>query len=38
MSVSDEVASGTRIAWPFSLPLSSGITSVTALAEPVVVG
>src|SRR5690554_2348437 len=38
MSVSEALASGTRTAWPFSLPVSSGKMAMIALAEPVVVG
>lgn len=38
MSVIDELSIGTRIARPLSLPLSSGKTSATAVAEPVEVG
>ncbi len=38
MSVSEALASGTRTAWPLSLPVSSGKIAVIALAEPVVVG
>ena len=37
-SVSEALASGTRTAWPFSLPRSSGKISAIAVAEPVVVG
>jgi hypothetical protein len=37
-STSDTLGVGTRTATPFSLPFSSGITSATALAAPVVVG
>ena len=38
MSVSEALASGTRTAWPFSLPVNSGKMAVIALADPVVVG
>mmetsp|Transcript_13746 Transcript_13746/g.23499 ORF Transcript_13746/g.23499 Transcript_13746/m.23499 type:complete len:243 (+) Transcript_13746:623-1351(+) len=38
ISVIEELSIGTRIAWPFSLPLSSGKTSATAVADPVEVG
>ena len=37
-STSETLGVGTRTAVPFSLPLSSGITSATALAAPVVEG
>ena len=37
-SVADPVGTGTRIAYPSSLPLSSGITSEIAFAAPVEVG
>ena len=37
-STMETVGMGTRIARPLSLPLSSGRTSLTALAAPVVVG
>ena len=37
-SVTEPLATGTRIAMPSSFPLSSGITSPMALAAPVVVG
>ena len=37
-SVTEPVGVGTRIAMPFSLPLSSGSTMPTALAAPVEVG
>ena len=36
--VSEALASGTRTAWPSSLPLSSGKIWVIAVADPVVVG
>mmetsp|Transcript_8913 Transcript_8913/g.29503 ORF Transcript_8913/g.29503 Transcript_8913/m.29503 type:complete len:268 (-) Transcript_8913:97-900(-) len=38
MSVMEALSIGTRIACPLSLPLSSGKTSATAVAEPVEVG
>ena len=34
----DTLGVGTRMAMPSSLPLSSGMTSATAFAAPVVVG
>mgnify|MGYP003348340775 CR=1 FL=1 len=37
-STTETFGVGTRIAMPSNLPLSSGITSPTALAAPVVVG
>ena len=37
-STTETFGVGTRIAMPSSLPLSSGITSPTAVAAPVVVG
>src|ERR1035437_11096011 len=37
-SVAEPVGIGMRMAYPSSLPLSSGSTSATALAAPVVVG
>ena len=38
MSVIEELSIGTRMACPLSLPLSSGNTSATAVADPVEVG
>src|SRR6266542_6544496 len=37
-SVTEPVGTGTRMAMPSSLPLSSGMVSAVALAAPVVVG